>query len=544
LIRRALLGASVAIPLALLAALLALVFRAVASAPATPRPGGTYTEGLLGPVTVLNPLFAGQDQNAHDIDALLFEPLVRVRANGAIAGVLASKWQVSQDQRSYVFTIRPNARWSDGSQVTADDVVFTVRTVQDAHYPGALLNASWKDIIATVIDPGHVRFTLPGRNAGFMSTLELLPIVPEHLLSGRSIADLASISSGIEPVGSGPFEVSQQLSDRVVLERNPFSWRRPWIEHVVERSFPSERAALDALQRGEIDALGNLSAGAVDRLRGDKNIAAYQTQTYQYTELLFNLKPDVPFFQDRRVRQAIAMAIDRDAIIRRVLAGQARPADGPIPRAISWAYDARVARPHYDPQAAAHLLDQAGWTLQRDGSRALKDGTVLGFELLVSNDLPPYEEVAGRVATALAQVGIQVTVRPMPTASLIHDALNPRSYQMALTAVDNGPDPDVFPFWHSSQAHPGGFNFVSMKRNVFIDKDLEDGRATLDLKSRAKAYFDLQDLFAQEMPAVYLYSPTYTFAVSRGVHGVRLDSAIEPDGRYANVNEWFIEVGR
>ncbi len=132
----------------------------------------------------------------------------------------------------------------------------------------------------------------------------------------------------------------------------------------------------------------------------------------------------------------------------------------------------------------------------------------------------------------------------MPGATLIRDFLNPRTFETALTALDNGPDPDVYPFWHSSQAHPGGFNFVSMKRNVFIDKDLEDGRASLNLADRAKAYFDLEQIFVQEVPAVYLYSPTFVFAVDRRIRGVRLDSAVEPFERYAHVSDWYIEVGR
>ena len=156
----------------------------------------------------------------------------------------------------------------------------------------------------------------------------------------------------------------------------------------------------------------------------------------------------------------------------------------------------------------------------------------------------PYRAAAQKVADDLAQIGVDVTVQPEPTAVLIHDALNPRTFQMALTAFDNGPDPDVFPFWHSTQAHPGGFNFTSMRRNVFIDKDLEDGRASLDLPTRAKAYADLQELFAEEVPAVYLYSPTYSVAISTRIHGLQLDPALEPDERFAHVDQWYIEAGR
>jgi len=542
LIRRGLLALGVGVPLSALLTILVLVFRGVILSPEAPRPGGTYVEGVVGQVGSLNPLFGEATAGPNDLDALLFEPLVRVLPTGTVQGRLASRWEVSPDGRSYSFTLRPNARWSDGTPVSADDVVFTVRTVQDPQFPGALLNQSWKDIIATAVDAGHVRFALPGHNAGFLANLELLDIVPAHLLAGKTMAELASESPNLNPVGTGPFRMVTHLGDRIQLERNPFAWRRPWLETVVIRSFPSQAAALDALDRGQIDGLANLTPSAAAQEQTNAQVKVQGTSTYQYAELIFNLKPDEPYFQDVRVRQAIAKAIDRTAIIHDILGGQAVPADSPIPRSITWAYDSAAQQPAYDPSAAAKLLDDAGWTLV-NGIRT-KGTTSLSFGLTVSSDVPPYERVAERVASQLSQVGIVAEVRPVTTASLIHDYLNPRTFDMTLTAFDNGPDPDVYAFWHSSQAHPGGFNFAGMKKNVFIDGDLEDGRNTLDLTARAKAYATFQEDFAKEIPAIFLYSPRYVMAVNRRIHGVRLDSAIEPEERYAYVSDWYREVGR
>ena len=542
MIRRGLLATGVGVPLLALVTVLVLVFRGVILSPETPRPGGAYVEGVVGQFSSLNPLFGEATAGSNDIDALLFEPLARVLPTGVVQGRLASHWDVSPDGRTYSFTLRPNARWSDGSPVTADDVVFTVRTVQDPQFPGALLNQSWKDIIATAVDSQHVRFALPGHNAGFMANLELLYVVPSHLLAGKSIAELASASPNLNPVGTGPFRLLTQSSDRIGLERNPFAWRRPWIDTITLRSFSSQAAALDALDRGEIHGIANLTPAGAAHERSNKHVDVLAASTYQYASLLFNLKPDEPYFQDANVRLAIAKAIDRQAIIHDVLGGQAIPDDGPIPRSIIWAYDSAVQQPAHDATAAAKLLDDAGWTLV-NGTRT-KGSTTLSFGLMVSSDVPPYERVAEKVAEQLGQVGIIAEVRPVSTASLIHDYLNPRTFDMTLTAFDNGPDPDVYTFWHSSQNHPGGFNFVGMKKNVFIDGDLEDGRNTLDLKARAKAYAMFQEDFAKEIPAVFLYSPRYVMAISNRIHGVKLDSAIEPVERYAYVSDWYVEVGR
>lgn len=541
MIRRALLALTVGGPALLAIALLTLLLRSAILAPEKPRPGGQYTEGVVGPVGSLNPLFAQEDDNAHEIDALLFEPLVQLTPSGRVEPRLAAQWEVSADQRSYTLNLRPTARWSDGSPVSADDVLFTIRTIQDPQFRGRLLSASWKDMTATAVDAHHVRFTLPGRNASFLATLGQLDILPAHLLGGTPLSALETGPFGAHPVGSGPFRLAERTGDRVTLEVNPFSWRRPWLARIVLRSFANEDAALEALKRGQVDAVGNLSPGAAAQARQDQHVAVYSVATYRYAQLLFNLKPEVSLFQDRRVRKAIAMSVDKKAIMGDIMGGEARPADGPVPRAISWAMDGAPPGPPYDPAQAAKLLDEAGWVL--NGTTRVRDGSPFRFELVAGRDLP-YERVARKVAADLAQVGIQVVVTAVPGSVLLRDFLNPRSFQMALTALDNGPDPDVYPFWHSTQTHAGGLNFVSMKRNVFIDKDLEDGRASLSLNERAKAYNDLQQLFVQEVPAVYLYSPTFVFAIDRRIRGVRLDSAVEPSERYARVSDWYIEVGR
>jgi len=165
-------------------------------------------------------------------------------------------------------------------------------------------------------------------------------------------------------------------------------------------------------------------------------------------------------------------------------------------------------------------------------------------QLVVAQDVQPFPQVANWIAQDLGQVGIQVDLVSVSADDLISTYLNPRAFQLALTAFDNGPDPDVYAFWHSSQARPGGFNFVGMKRNVFIDQDLEKGRADTDLAARAVQYRDLQQLFAEEIPAVYLYSPNFCFAIGGRIRGVHLDPALEPPDRFAHVSEWYIEVGR
>ena len=153
------------VPLVALLGILTLVFRSVILAPETARPGGTYTEGVVGQLGTLNPLFGGAAAGSNDLDALLFEPLVRVLPNGSIQALLASHWEVSPDQRSYVFTLRSNARWSDGSPLAADGVVFHVRTVQAPPFHVPPLHPRERDILDPPRAHGPRRLPLPSHTA-------------------------------------------------------------------------------------------------------------------------------------------------------------------------------------------------------------------------------------------------------------------------------------------------------------------------------------------------------------------------------------------
>jgi peptide/nickel transport system substrate-binding protein len=141
-------------------------------------------------------------------------------------------------------------------------------------------------------------------------------------------------------------------------------------------------------------------------------------------------------------------------------------------------------------------------------------------------------------------VGIEAHVVPVSAAEMLRKYLKPRTFELALVAFDNGPDPDVFILWHSSAASGTGFNFVSMRRNAFIDRDLEDGRTTFDRLARRAAYLDFQRLLADELPAVFLYSPRFNYAVDRRVQGIALQAAVEPYDRFGSIDRWHVATRR
>jgi ABC-type transport system substrate-binding protein len=222
--------------------------------------------------------------------------------------------------------------------------------------------------------------------------------------------------------------------------------------------------------------------------------------------------------------------------------GYAHPDDGPIPPAISWATGAATA-PAADPAGARQALDAAGWRLD-PVSKVRKKGDQTLSLALAAADLEPYRSVAASIRDQLTAVGVKVQLNLSPQPRLVGEVLEGRAFDMIVTAVDNGPDPDIYVFWHSSQAAAGGFNFSGMPKNVFLDKDLEDGRVSGDLKLRQAAYADALKLIKENAAAAYLYSPDVLIGATNRLRGVRLNPGIETLQRFEYAQEWYVNTRR
>jgi peptide/nickel transport system substrate-binding protein len=508
-----------------------------------PASGGSVVEALYGGFPgPLNPLFEAED-NARDIDSLVYEGLTTVQADQSVAPLLAKSWSVSDDQLRYTFELRQDVRWSDGQRFTADDVMFTFGVLQSADYDEAGMQF-WKEIQVERLGDYEVRFTLRAPTASFPLALRQ-GIVSSHGFKGVAVKAMSGDPhSGPAAVGTGPFRPASVSRDRrtVTLDRNPYFDRpRPYLDHVSFRTYPTLGDAFDAVSRGEADSVGALQPPQLGSLARRQDLTVRELKTFSFSALLFNLSPELSvYFNPPAVRQALSQAVDRRRLISSVLDGRADAAPGPLPPT-DWAYSAQAtSRYPYDPDAAGRTLDQAGWKLNSKTGLRSREGRDLSLSL-VTADAYPYRQVAENVSSQLRQVGVEVKVEPVPASVLVGKYVLGRSYQMALVAFDNGPDPDQYGLWHSG-APKDSLNFASqlMPRQALIDKDLEEGRAASDRGSRAAAYRDFQDLVADAAPAVFLFEPHYAYVVSNRVHGVRTNPVVEPIDRFQHVAEWYV----
>ena len=510
-------------------------------ATATPVRGGTAVEALVGAAGVLNPLFA-EDDSARDVNSVIYQGLTTVDSHQNVIGVLARDWTISPDLLTYTFNLRSGVKWADGQPFGLDDVLFTFHVLQDPEYqePGA---AFWRQVGIAAGAADQVVFTLRAPSAAFPLDLRI-GIVPKHAFAGMAPPQMAaSVFSNVRAFGTGPFHVAAIDQRAITLDRNPYATPQPFLDHFVFRIYPANGSAdaIQAVLQKVADLVGGIQpADAIDLLsRADVDVVTSQTFTSAFVAI--NSDGDgKPYFSDVKVRQALVQAVDRQKLIRDVLQGRGDTTIGPVP-ASDWAYSSPSV-PSFDQVAAAKALDQAGWSLVAGSQTPLRAKDTVQFKVtMVVADSYPYREIADSVASQLKTIGVVVDVKPVPASNLVQDYLLGRHYQLALAAFDIGSDPDQYSLWHSG-ADAGTINFAYAKGWGLIDKDLEDGRAAVDSKSRIKAYADFQTLIAKAAPAIFLYSPHYDYVVSHRVHGVHVDNAIEPEERFQYISQWYVNT--
>jgi peptide/nickel transport system substrate-binding protein len=506
-----------------------------------PARGGTAIEALVGAAGVLNPLFETVD-STRDVDSLIYQGLTSVDPQQNIVGVLASDWTVSADHLTYTFNIREGVKWADGQPFTADDVLFTYHVLQDLEYtmPGAEF---WRQVGIAAGGAGQVVFALRAPSASFPLALRV-GIIAKHLFAGMAPAQIAaSPFSAVRAIGTGPFKVAAVSQIAITLDRNSYADPQPYLDHLVLRTYPANdpQAAIRAVGQGVADLVGGLEPQEVGLLTGRADVSVLDSR--MFTNSFVSMNPDgdgKQFFGDPRVRLALVQAVDRQRIVSEVLAGRADPDPSPIPVG-AWAFSAAAAALHpFDQVGAAQALDKAGWVTPPGSKVRAKTGVPFSVQL-VSSDSYPNQQVAVALARQLADIGVEVLVKPVPASQLVQKYLLGRNYQMALASFDVGPDPDQYSLWHSG-ADANSLNFAYARGWGLIDSDLESGRATVDPQARLAAYIDFQTLIADAAPAIFLYSSRYDYAVSQRVHGVHINKVIEPADRFMYVTQWYVNT--
>lgn len=497
--------------------------------------GGTLIDATIGEPSGLIAMVAGESAAAA-ISSNIFNKLLKYDKNLDIEGELAESWQVSADQKTIIFKLKPNLKWADGKPLTSADVLWTWQAVIDEKTGSPYASDYQLVKKAEAPDPLTFSVTYQQAYAPALDSWSGLQILPKHLLQGQ---DLHTTAFARSPVGSSYYQLdSWTHGENIKLSRNASSVLGPaQIDKLVTRIIPDSSAQFLELMADNIDSmsLDPIKYARIIPARPElkQKLALYKELGSGYTYMGFNLKHKP--FDDVRVRHAINYAIDKQEIIDGVYLGLGIDIASPYKPGTRWS-NPNLKSYAYDPKKAKALLKEAGFT-DADGDGFLeRDGKPFSFEI-ITNQNKEREKTAVLIQRRLKDVGIDVQIRAIEWASFISRFIKTGDFDVVVLGWGLGLDPDQFNIWHSSQQAPGQFNFIGYN-NATIDKLLEQGRLELNPDKRMKIYHEFAKVLLEDSPIVYLSAGYGLTAIHKRVKGI--DSPAPPAGVGWNSYDWYI----
>ncbi|MDR7452827.1 MAG: ABC transporter substrate-binding protein [Armatimonadota bacterium] len=490
-----------------------------------------------GPAVGQSPQFGGELRLARDADSATMDPIATTQnldlwvfiniydtlvrqgddARSIVPG-LAERWTVSPDGKVYTFYLRPNLKFSDGTPVRASDVVFAIERARTAK------EAAWAWTLSSVAKveaptPATVRITLKQKWAPFLADIALFDtaVYPESYFKKVGAKGLAA-----KPLGSGPFYLAEwKRGDYILLKKNPHYWdaKNVRLDAVRFLVVPDDNTRILKLLSGEVDAIGFVPFSRINELKNHPDVTMILDPSTRTDYLMFNHKKKP--FQDRRVRQAISYAIDRNEIVRSILFGHGEPASSFLPKgAVAW--DPTLRPYPYDPGTALRLMKES----------SVPNG--FATSLLISAGDVTWSQVATFIKEELKAIGITVNIQQIDPTQLI-DTQSKGGYEMTLQYWTNDIiDPDELVSFAIDYTQ-GGNSFFTYYNNPQANRLAAQGRVESDPAKREQIYRQIQRLWYEDQHMLALYHSPFRNATRKWVH----DFHQNPFGYWSLTRAWL-----
>jgi len=507
-----------------------------------PAVGGHIIEGVVGTPRSLNPILSPANDVDMDLVSLVYSSLFSIDGEGKLVGDLVEDYTVSEDQKTYTFSIREDAAWHDGRPLTIDDIIFTVAQIQDPSWKSQLLPA-FEGVTVERMGDAVLKFTLEKPFAPFLSKLRF-GILPKHIWKDVLPQNALMAEENLKPIGSGPFRFLSLKRDKrgfvlsYTLERNKDYYKgAAYLKELSFRFYPDYLTAIEALRKHQIDSLSFVPRDQRAEVKEMAHVLPISLEMPQYTAVFFN-KNRNEALGSASVRRALTMAIDKSRILFEVLDGEGHPLDFPPISGYTGLLDTKI--PH-DTARASELLEEAGWKLDSDGLRKKDDAALV--ITLTTVDQPENMGVLQIIKEGWSSIGVDTSLQAVPSSEIHRTVIRPRDYEALLFGQLLEADPDPYPFWHSSQVEDPGLN-LALFANRQADLAIEAARGTTDPETREEKYREFLKILSEQVPAAFLYSPSYTYPVPELLQGFTGSRISIPADRFASITSWYLETKR
>jgi peptide/nickel transport system substrate-binding protein len=481
---------------------------------------------LEGNPSTLNPILSS-DAYASSVFSWVFDTLIRYNPNtGQPEGRLAESWTISPDGLTYDFNLRKDATFHDGKPLTAEDVKFTFDTIKNPKVEAAHLQNYFASLSSVeILNPYKVRFHLKEIYFRNIIMLGLVEIMPKHIYG---VGDFNKSPAARKPVGSGPYEFVQWDNGRLIeLKRNKNYWGNKVdsfknlfnFERLLFRIISEPSVAMMALKKGDVDAIEPTTTQFYSDFADPTLEQRFYKLKYETADggghsfIGWNLRN--PLFDSKEVRQALAYAMPREEINKKIYFGSRTLAVGTFPKG-SPKSDPSLTPILYNLQKAKDLFSAAGWKLNPQTDRLEKNGKKFSFEILFGNGNSEVERIALIYQQALKEIGVEMNIRTLEWTVFIKQMMA-HKFDAVMLSWTGALDYDPYQLWHSTQT--SGSNFIGYK-NLEIDKLVETARKTLDQKKRNELYHRFTKIIAEDAPYLFLYEKPYLFIASKRFRGV------------------------
>lgn len=546
-----------------------------------PARGGILHEAVVGTPRFINPLIAvsGADR---DLTALIYSGLMRRDVNGTLQPDLASRYEISDDGLEYRFFLREDLKFHDGHKITTDDVIFTILDAQDPTIESPR-RADWDGIVIERISETEIVFRLKEARGDFLEKTTL-GILPRHLWENIVTGGFSLSKFNTEPIGSGPYELVSIRRDATNIPTtytlrafDDFALGRPYINRIVIHFATNEDEVAEMFRRGDIDSMSGIKPSL---LNDPINVTAIERANLLELPLprvfgIFLNQNEAPALADRRVREALDVAVPKQKIIDENLGGFAEISSGPYPDqildgSVVVAPDSTTSEEKNNGLASAEspdsaapsvgssnddassaesriaaakiLLEDAGWKKNENGiymNEEDDENILLAFTVSTSN-VPELVAIAERVVEAWGAVGAQVDLKVFEIADLNQQVIRPRNFEALLFGMIVEDASDLYAFWHSSQRNDPGLNITGYA-NITTDGLLEKLRSNLSLEERRANLITFNQDIVKDRPAIFLYTPKFIYILPKDVGGMEINHISNAQDRFMNVHKWFID---
>jgi len=543
------------------------------------KQGGKYIEGSIGSPKYINPLYSSLSDTDSDIARLVYSSLYKLDKNGQLANDLVETQKMSDDQKVYSYKIREAVLWHDGQKLTVDDIIFTFNLIKDSQYKSPL-RSSFNGVTIEKVDDYNFKFILSDPYAAF-SELLTFGIMPAHVWENSTPESISLADANLHPIGSGPYESSQMIKDKagnikeydLVVNKKYYNTKAN--VDISYKFFGSFEEVVGALNDNQVDGMSYLPHELKDNIITPNAYNFYQLYLPQLTAIFFN-QINNSNLANKNIRKALAYSIDKQAIINDQLFGGAQVVDGPIlPN--NFAYYNQTDKYIFNPEAANTIFTNEKWakveitkaeinilaekkksesagganaiklTAEEQakldmgaGKWLMKDGKYLKIKL-TTVDTSENTKVVKTIKNYWEVAGVKTELEVLSPSQIQSDVIRGRNFEALFYGQVLGIDPDPYAFWHSSQTGAQGYNIANYS-NKDVDQLLEDARKISNPEERKVKYYKFQEIISQEVPAIFVYSPSYTYVQVKKVKGFDVKSIITPRDRFANVEDWYIET--